>query len=75
VQFQVYEELVPTLIPHSEFGAVNCCGCLAGMQVEELAEIVCNECGSLIAYVVGDLRQALNELESRLALANALSRN
>ncbi len=75
MQFQINEEIVPTLIPHSEFGGANCCGRLTGMHVGKLAEIVCNECGAVIAYAAGDLRQILDELESQLYPATAVCRN
>jgi hypothetical protein len=61
--------IVPTLIPHSQFGDENCGGTLTGMHGAKLAEIICNECGAVVAYVAGDLRQTLNKLESQLELA------
>jgi hypothetical protein len=39
------EGIIGTTIPHSEFGDPNCCGCLNGFIIGDMAEIVCNECG------------------------------
>jgi hypothetical protein len=52
---------IETIIPHSQFGSPSCSGCLAGIEDEGMAEILCKECGAVIAYVSsGDLKEILN---------------
>jgi hypothetical protein len=73
VSFQVHEEILPTLIPHAEFGAPQCCGCLYGRIVAGTAGIICNECLEIVQMTPPDgLRRALDEMELHLELASAL---
>jgi phage FluMu protein Com len=57
---------LPTL-PHSEFGDLDCCGCLAGHLRGDIAEIIFNECGALIRTVpTTALERVLAEMELTL---------
>jgi hypothetical protein len=59
-------ELVSTL-PHSSFGDPDCCGCLNGILRGDQADIVCNECASVVRTVPSvELRQTLTEMELTL---------
>ena len=43
------------IIPHESLGA-DCCGCLAVIERDDRADIICNECGALIRTVqMGDV--------------------
>ena len=51
------KRVVGTTLPHSEFGAPDCCGRLNGITRWNEADIVCNECGEVIRTVPAkDLR-------------------
>jgi hypothetical protein len=68
----VSHERVP-IIPHSNFGDPECCGCLFGVVQGDLAEIVCNECLVVVRRVpVSDLRRTLDEMELAGDVASAL---
>jgi uncharacterized protein (DUF983 family) len=59
-----------TTIPHSSFGARDCCGCLDGI-IE--ATIVCNECGAVLRTVpAAELPKILHEMELAFPVASAL---
>jgi hypothetical protein len=45
---------IQTAIAHSSFGESGCCGCLIGIYDGDMSEIVCNECGAVIAFVAPD---------------------
>jgi hypothetical protein len=67
----VSHERVP-IIPHSEFGDSDCCGCLFGVTQGDLAKIVCNECLAVVRTVpASDLQRALDamEVEGDVAIA------
>jgi hypothetical protein len=69
-------EEISTIVPHADFGAHDCCGCLVGTASGETAEIVCNECGEVIACVPPEnLRKVLNDMEAQLDLAIALCKH
>jgi predicted RNA-binding Zn-ribbon protein involved in translation (DUF1610 family) len=36
------------IIPHADFGAADCCGCLVEIVEESGTKFVCNECGAVI---------------------------
>lgn len=56
-----------TTIPHSSFGAKECCGCLNAVIRGDQADIVCNECDAVIQTVPAvELDQALSRLELKL---------
>jgi ribosomal protein S27E len=64
------DEIVPTILPHSSFGDPECCGCLHAVVEGEQAEILCNECGSiLLAVPAADLDKTLSEMELTLDVA------
>jgi len=64
---------VNTIIPHSDFGSPDCCGCLVGIVVGERASIVCNECSAVVRLVPAtELQKTLDEMEIGLSLATAL---
>jgi ribosomal protein S27E len=56
-------EAIQTIIPHAEFGAPACRGCLAGIEDDGMGEIVCSLCGAVITHVIppGGLAEILNE--------------
>jgi hypothetical protein len=65
-----YEGSVDTTLPHSSFGAPECCGCLVGHINGTRADIVCNECATVVRTVaVPDLQQTLTEMELTLELS------
>jgi hypothetical protein len=64
---------VETTLPHSSFGAPDCCGCLNGIIRGDQANIVCNECDSVVRTVrSADLRQTLTEMELTLDMCTEL---
>ncbi len=66
------ETEIPTTLPHSDFGAPDCCGCLNGLIRGEQADIVCNECETVIRTVpASDLQGILDEMELTLDVATA----
>jgi len=74
VLFRDVADEIKTALPHSEFGGKDCRGRLAGRPGEDLSEIVCNECGFVLAYIVQEnLRQVLKEMELRLGKGKPLN--
>ncbi len=68
----VGHERVP-IIPHSDFGDLDCCGCLFGVVQRDLAEIVCNECRLVVRLVpASDLQRTLDEMELAGDVASAV---
>jgi hypothetical protein len=66
------ERVVGTTLPHSDFGARECCGCLNGITRGEQADLVCNECGAVVRTVAaGELERAIHEMELSLDVATA----
>jgi hypothetical protein len=66
-------EDIPTPIPHMDFGAPDCCGCLTGRIVGDRGEIFCNECAEIVRAVpAADLQRALDDMESQLEVATGL---
>jgi hypothetical protein len=67
------EQIIGTSLPHADFGAPDCCGCLNGIPRGGTADIVCNECSAVIKTVpVDQLRQALDAMEASLDVASAI---
>jgi hypothetical protein len=61
------------IIPHSDFGDVDCCGCLFGIGRGDQADIVCNECNAIVRTVpVADLERTLREMELQGDVASAI---
>ena len=59
------------ILPHSEFGAPECCGLLLPFECGDFADIICNECGATIQTVrAADLRRKLDELQLKLDVAS-----
>jgi len=46
-----FEGPIETTLPHSDFGDPDCCGCLSGVIRGDQADIVCNECGTVLRTV------------------------
>ena len=46
-----FEGPIETTLPHSDFGDPDCCGCLNGVIRGDQADIVCNECGTVLRTV------------------------
>ena len=67
------DETVETLLPHSEFGDPDCCGCFIGVVKGDSATIECNECLAIIKTVpVSDLQRTFDEMELTLDVANEI---
>ena len=66
--------IIQTTIPHADFGAPHCCGCLKGVLHGDggQADIICNECGLIVRTVsAADLERMLDEMELELDIATA----
>jgi hypothetical protein len=51
------------IIPHEDIADVDCCGCLMVRVREGEADILCNECGTVIRTVdIGDVEAAMLEM-------------
>jgi predicted RNA-binding Zn-ribbon protein involved in translation (DUF1610 family) len=62
-----------TTIPHADFGAPSCCGCLVAVVRDDLAVISCNECGAVVRTIpASDLQHTLDDMESKLDPAIAI---
>jgi tRNA(Ile2) C34 agmatinyltransferase TiaS len=61
------------IIPHSDFGNPECCGCLFGAVRGGEADMRCNECVALIRTVsASDLERTLAEMELNGDVASAI---
>ena len=68
-----FEGPIETTLPHSDFGDPDCCGCLNGVLRGDQADIVCNECGTVLRTVpVANVGQTLTELEITLEVASEM---
>jgi hypothetical protein len=66
------EPVVGTILPDSSFGDPDCCGCLNAINRGDQADVVCNECDSVIRTVPSaELRQTLTEMELTLDVSSA----
>src|SRR5438128_1117572 len=66
-----FEGPIETTLPHSDFGDPDCCGCLNGVIRGDQADIVCNECGTVLRTVpAANVGQTLTELEITLDVAS-----
>jgi hypothetical protein len=62
-----------TTIPHADFDDPECCGCLAVIVRDGIAEFTCNECGAVVACArEADLSAALHALELSVGVATAI---
>jgi hypothetical protein len=69
----VREKFIATQIPHAEFGVPDCCGCLTGRYNGGLAEVVCDECEMVVAFVLPSvLSKLLDYMELQLDLSTVL---
>jgi ribosomal protein S27E len=60
-----FEGHIETTLPHSDFGDPECCGCLNGVIRGDQADIVCNECGTVLRTVpAANVRQTLTGWKS-----------
>ena len=67
------EQIVGTALPHSSFGAPDCCGCLNGIIRGDRADIVCNECEALVQTVPAtNLQKTFDQMELTLDVASAI---
>ena len=67
------EGIVGTFLPHADFGAADCCGCLTAVIRGDQADIVCNECGAVVRTVpVGAVQHVLTEMELTLDLCTEM---
>ena len=63
------EHALGPIIPHSDFGNADCCGCLFGVSRGDQSDIVCNECDVIVRTVpVTDLARTLREMELQAML-------
>jgi hypothetical protein len=68
-----FEGPIETTLPHSDFGDPDCCGCLNGVIRGDQADIVCNECGTVLRTVpAANVGQTLTELEITLEVASEM---
>ena len=68
-----FEGHIETTLPHSDFGDPECCGCLNGVIRGDQADIVCNECGTVLRTVpAANVGQTLTELEITLEVASEM---
>jgi uncharacterized protein (DUF983 family) len=62
-----------SILPHADFGASDCCGCLVGIIHGGQARIECNECGTVVRTVApADLQRTLDEMEISLAMCTEM---
>jgi hypothetical protein len=67
------EQELRTTIAHSDFGRPDCCGCLCAIVRGDQADVVCNECNTVVRTVPAvKLRQTLDEMELTLELSSAV---
>ncbi len=60
------------VLPHSSFGDPHCCGCLDGIVRDEQADVICNECHTVVRTVAAeDLHRLLDQMELTLDVATA----
>jgi hypothetical protein len=68
-----FVETPATMLPHSDFGASECCGLLLGVVRGDIAQIECNECGAIIRVIPSaELRATLTEMELELGVATEI---
>ena len=68
-----FEGHIETTLPHSDFGDPECCGCLNGVIRGDQADIVCNECGTVLRTVpAANVGQTITELEITLDVASEM---
>ena len=60
------------MLPHSDFGDPECCGCLVGAVAGDQAGIVCNECAVVRTVPAADLEQTLTEMELTLEVRSEM---
>jgi hypothetical protein len=64
---------IPTTIPHSEFGASDCCGCLNGVCRDWVGAVRCNQCGETLRLVpAADLEKTIHPMELALLVTSAI---
>jgi hypothetical protein len=64
------QPIMPTILPHSSFGDLECCGCLCGIVAGDRAAIVCNECNVVVRRVpTGALEKTFTEMELSVEVA------
>jgi hypothetical protein len=67
-----FEGPIETTLPPG-FGDPECCGCLNGVIRGDQADIVCNECGTVLRTVpAANVGQTLTELEITLEVASEM---
>ena len=81
-----FEGHIETTLPHSDFGDPECCGCLNGVIRGDQADIICNECGTVLRTVpaakssmatlrpLGLLNAASGRVYARLVGSKGISR-
>ena len=68
-----FEGHIETTLPQSDFGHPECCGCLNGVIRGDQADIVCNECGTVLRTVpAANGEQTLTEMEITLEVATEM---
>lgn len=57
------------IVPHSDVGDKECCGCLIAVERGDQTDLICNECGALVRTVpTAEVQQTL----LRMALAQGI---
>jgi uncharacterized protein (DUF983 family) len=60
-------------VPHADFGATDCGGCLDGIIRGDQASIECNECGAVVRTVAAaDLQRTLDVMELSLGMCTEM---
>jgi hypothetical protein len=71
-----FESHIETTLPHSDFVDPECCGCLNGVIRGEQADIVCNECGTVLRTVpAANVGQTLTVIRGQVLGANRSQRS
>jgi hypothetical protein len=64
------------ILPHSEFGDPDCCGCIFPVLRDDQVEIICNECDVVVKTVpIAGIRRTLDEMELSLDVASEICPN
>ena len=63
------EQIIGTVIPHSDFGDAECCRCLNIFLLDDQVEFRCNECGKVVRNLAKTkLSAVLKEMQSGMEI-------
>ena len=67
------ERIIATTVPHSSFGAPDCCGSLYVLVRGDHVDIMFNECESIVQSVLAtELEQTFSKMEINFGLSSAV---